>query len=364
MEVDSERLVVALPPNDDDRASSHAEGVLGQATQTRFVLKETPSLADAISLLHDGHVDLLVASAFMWGEMEQNGLAVAACLQRREPTWVMVSDDKPEMLHHEAVVGCDHPLLHRQLTRLRPDLNLLDPRTMVEEWDSMSGAERTAWYEQARQSGTVEGYVIPRSLHRSLPGRPPRRHTLGLHRDDPTRPRFVPPPLGGLTLLISRSGFPNSGLKHLSDESALISHRIERSMLAAVPPALRPITGIHVERRRPRTLLMEAAKVEDEHTLESMLNPEASLNTKGHRVEIIIETLGAQGRGSASSERVFPVEHTHTGMVRALEEWSEVLQAMTSEHAALTKGAQFMGEFEEAYMGAHGAMMQLDEDRE
>ena len=76
MEVDSERLVVALPPNDNDRASSHAEGVLGQATPTRFVLKETPSLADAISLLHDGHVDLLVASAFMWGEMEQNGLAV------------------------------------------------------------------------------------------------------------------------------------------------------------------------------------------------------------------------------------------------------------------------------------------------
>jgi len=37
---------------------------------------------------------------------------------------------------------------------------------------------------------------------------------------------------------------------------------------------------------------------------------------------------------------------------------------MTSEHAALTKGAQFMGEFEEAYMGAHGAMMQLDEDGE
>ena len=363
MEGEMDRLLVALPPNDDDRASSHATSVLGPSAQPRFVLKEAPSLHDAISLLHDGHVDLLVASAAMWGDMDQTGLAIAACLQRREPTWVMVSDDKPEMLHHEARVGCDHPLLERQLTRLRPDLALVDPNESVEDWGSMDGAARTAWYEEARQRGNLEGYVIPRSLHRSLPGRPPRRHTLGLHRDDPTRPRFVPPPLGGLTLIISRSGFPNEGLKHLSDAGALLAHRMERAMLAAVPASLRPITGIHVERRRPRTLLLEAAKVEDEHTIESMLNPEASLKTKGHRVEIIIETLGANGRGSASSERVFPVEHTHTGMVRALEEWSEVLQAMTSEHPALSKGAQFMGEFEASYVEAHGAMMDLDEDR-
>ncbi|MEC7461345.1 MAG: hypothetical protein VX891_04575 [Candidatus Thermoplasmatota archaeon] len=361
MEVDTERLVVALPPDDDDRASSHASGVLSQSSQPPFVHKQAPSLHDAASLLHDGHVDLLVASAQMWGEMEQNGLTIAACLQRREPTWVMVSDDKPEMLHHEAKVGCDHPLLERQLTRLRPDLVLINPRTMNDAWDDMSGVERTAWYEQTRQRGTLEGYVIPRSLHRSLPGRPPRRHTLGLHRDDPTRPRFVPPPLGGLTLLISRSGFPNEQLKPMSDAGALLAHRIERAMLAAVPAVLRPITGIHVERRRPATLLMEAAKVEDEHTLESMLDPEASLKTKGHRVEIIIETLGAGGRGSASSERVFPVEHTHTGMVRALEEWSEVLQAMTSEHAALVKGAHFMGEFEASFSEAHGAMMRLED---
>ena len=362
MEAEMERLVVALPPDDDDRASAHASGVLGQYNAPTFVLKEAPSLHDAISLLHDGHVDLLVASAPMWGDMEQNGLSIAACLQRREPTWVMVSDDKPEMLYHEAKVGCDHPLLHRQLTRLRPDLVLVDPRSVEDGWDGMSGTERTAWYEDARQTGALEGYVIPRALHRSLPGRPPRRHTLGLHRDDPTRPRFVPPPLGGMTLLISRSGFPNEQLKPISDAGALLAHRIERAMLAAVPAPLRPITGIHVERRRPGTLLMEAAKVEDEHTLESMLDPEASLKTKGHRVEIIIEALGANGRGSASCERVFPVEHTHTGMVRALEEWSEVLQAMTSEHAALVKGAQFMGEFEASYIEAHGAMMHLEDD--
>ena len=362
MEAELERLVVALPPDDDDRASAHASSVLGQANRPTFALKQTPSLHDAVSLLRDGHVDLLVASAQMWGDIEQNGLTIAACLQRREPTWVMVSDDKPEMLHHEASIGCDHPLLHRQLARLRPDLVLIDPRTLNDTWDEMNGSERTAWYEDARQRGTLEGYVIPRSLHRSLPGRPPRRHTLGLHRDDPTRPRFVPPPLGGLTLLISRSGFPNAQLKPISDAGALLAHRIERAMMSAVPAALRPITGIHVERRRPATLLMEAAKVEDEHTIESMLDPEASLKTKGHRVEIIIETLGVSGRGSASSERVFPIEHTHTGMVRALEEWSEVLQAMTSEHAALVKGAQFMGEFEASYTEAHGAMMRLEDD--
>ena len=309
------------PPDDDDRASSHASGVLGQASQPTFVLKQAPSLHDAASLLHDGHVDLLVASAQMWGEMEQNGLTIAACLQRREPTWVMVSDDKPEMLHHEAKVGCDHPLLDRQLTRLRP--TLCGRSTHHERRLGRHERRRaTAWYEEARQRGTLEGYVIPRSLHRSLPGRPPRRHTLGLHRDDPTRSRFVPPPLGGLTLLISRSGFPNEQLKAMSDAGALLAHRIERAMLAAVPAALRSITGIHVERRRPATLLQEAAKVEDEHTLESMLDPEASLKTKGHRVEIIIETLGAGGRAVHQRARVPRRTHPHghgagaRGMVR------------------------------------------------
>ena len=35
---------------------------------------------------------------------------------------------------------------------------------------------------------------------------------------------------------------------------------------------------------------------------------------------------------------------------------------MTSEHAALVKGAQFMGEFEASYIEAHGAMMHLEDD--
>ena len=37
------------------------------------------------------------------------------------------------------------------------------------------------------------------------------------------------------------------------------------------------------------------------------------------------------------------------------------LQAMTSEHAALVKGAHFMGEFETSFSEAHGAMMRLED---
>ena len=85
MDADTERLVVALPPDDDDRASSHASGVLGQASQPTFVLKQAPSLHDAASLLHDGHVDLLVASAQMWGEMEQNGLTMPLAFSGANP---------------------------------------------------------------------------------------------------------------------------------------------------------------------------------------------------------------------------------------------------------------------------------------
>ena len=56
--------------------------------------------------------------------------------------------------------------------RLRPDLVLVDPRTMNDAWGDMSGVERTAWYEEARQRGTLEGYVIlAPSIEACLDGR-------------------------------------------------------------------------------------------------------------------------------------------------------------------------------------------------
>jgi hypothetical protein len=362
MEEEVARYLVALPPDDDDMASTHANGVLSGLSEPTFVTKPLPSMHDAVRLLLDGDVDLIAVSATQWSSMDKTGLTVASALGRREPTWVLVADDRPDMLEHGARVGCDHPLLHRQLRRFRPDLSLVNPNDEDPSWCTLPAAERVSRWEEQRTSGDLHGYVIPRSMHRCLEGRPPRRHTLGLYREDPTRHRFVPPPLGGFTLLVARSGFPAAPLRPISDVGALLAHRLERAILEAIPEHLQSMTGVHVERRRVGTLLQEAAKVEDEHAIESLLDPEASLKTKGHRLEIIVETLGVDGRGAAASERVFPEAEAHSGMVRALEEWSELLDAMTTDHEELGRGVHYMGEFEEAYAAAHPSMMRLEEE--
>ena len=54
--------------------------------------------------------------------MNVEGLKVSAFLPRRESTWVLVSDDKPEYLPLNATVICSRKLIKRQLLRMRPDL--------------------------------------------------------------------------------------------------------------------------------------------------------------------------------------------------------------------------------------------------
>lgn len=361
MEEERTRLVVALPPDDDDGASAHGSKVLSKSTNPTFDLKALPSFVDARTLLLDGTVDLMVVSARQWEAMDRAGLMVASVFPRREPTWVLVAEDKPEMLQHGARIGCDHPLLKRQLLRLRQDVILVDPSEGDPSWPEQSAAVRIEAWEAKRVEGDLDGYVVPRAMHASIEGRAPRRHTLGLHREDHARQRFIPPALGGFTLLVARSGFPVAPLKKFSEAGAVIAHRLERAMEEAIPEALRPITGIHVERRRIGTIIQEAAGVEDEHAIEALLDPESDLRTKGHRLEILMETVAHDGRGTAASERVFPEIEAHSGMVRALEEWAEVLEAMTTDHEDLGRGVHWLGEFEDAFVAAHDAMMRLEE---
>ena len=42
----------------------------------------------------------------------------------REPTWVLVADDKPEYLPFGAKIICEKELIKRQLLRMREDLTI------------------------------------------------------------------------------------------------------------------------------------------------------------------------------------------------------------------------------------------------
>ena len=101
----------------------------------------------------------------------------------------------------------------------------------------------------------------------------PRRHTLGIQRDEPTRERFIPPPMGGFTLLIARVGFPVKELVGLIDEASSLSYRLEKSVFDSLPNNLKEITGLIIEQRKIGTLIRQAKGNDDEHILESVLDP-------------------------------------------------------------------------------------------
>ena len=71
-------------------------------------------------------------SAFDWHGRDVEGLTIAGLLPRKEPTWVLVADDKPEYLEQHARILCDRELLRRQMMRMRPDLELETMEMMVE----------------------------------------------------------------------------------------------------------------------------------------------------------------------------------------------------------------------------------------
>ena len=124
--MDSERLVFLSTSSHGDGVRHQIEKVLEQRSKTfNAILRQTPTIGDALVLLDDGVGDLVAMSPQNWMEHKNEKIAIVGLLSRREPTWVLVSDDKPEYLVKNARIVCHHQLLQRQLLRLRQDLDLV-----------------------------------------------------------------------------------------------------------------------------------------------------------------------------------------------------------------------------------------------
>ena len=137
--MEDERLVFLSTSSHGDGVRQQIEKVLEQRSKTfNAILRQTPTIDDAIALLNDGVGDLVAMSPENWIQHQDEKLAILGLLSRREPTWVLVSDDKPEYLIKHARIVCHHPLLQRQMHRLRQDLKLLtkDDVDIHEEYDS------------------------------------------------------------------------------------------------------------------------------------------------------------------------------------------------------------------------------------
>jgi hypothetical protein len=350
--------------------SSNRDGVRRQIEKTietnrtrfDFILKQLPHMESAISALKEGHGDFLAMSAHQWKNLQHDGLSIIGVLPRREPTWVLVSEDKPEYLQSKAIVVCDHLLLRRQTRRLRSDLSLLSSQEFADSiskgdaYAAMDDEDRIPWLEEQRQDGLVDGYIVNRGEHGALKFKA-RRHTLGLQRENPERTHFIPPPLYGFTLLVAREGFPSATVQPMCDNGAFIAHRMEVAFLASIPEALHPITGIFVEQRKVAAILREANRSNDEQTLEGVLDIDAKIKIPGPRLEMRIETLNHFGTVTAGAERVCPVEESHMGMVNVLREFQILLDMMQSEHEEIPR--THIGLSEE-FMMARPALLDLN----
>ena len=343
-----------------------------------FKLSQLPHIESAIEALKNGTGDLMAMSALDWRNLNIDGLEIVAVLPRREPTWVLVSDDKPEYLHQNALVVCDHELLRRQMRRLRSDLSILTGEQFAKHIGHLEGYlnldenERVHWIEECRQDGLLEGFVVSRGEHSALRYKS-RRHTLGMQRENPERTHFVPPPLYGFTLLVSRKGFAHSKTPPVTDSGAFLSHRIESALLDSLPEHLQEITGIFVEQRKFKTILKEAQRSGDDFTNESLLN---SGKAKAHegpskwdqatprkevpttaRIQMKVETLNFEGTVSASVERTCTVEESHMGMVNVLKEFEVLLDTMQSEHEEMVR--KFPG-LPEEFSQSRPALLRLE----
>ena len=151
------------------------------------------------------------------------------------------------------------------MRRLRSDLSILTGEQFAKHIGHLEGYlnldenERVHWIEECRQDGLLEGFVVSRGEHSALRYKS-RRHTLGMQRENPERTHFVPPPLYGFTLLVSRKGFAHSKTPPVTDSGAFLSHRIESALLDSLPEHLQEITGIFVEQRKFKTILKEAQR--------------------------------------------------------------------------------------------------------
>ena len=356
--MEDERLVFLSTSSHGDGVRQQIEKVLEQRSNTfNAILRQAPTIDDAIALLNDGVGDLVAMSPENWNLHQGDNLAIVGLLSRREPTWVLVSDDKPEYLIKHARIVCQHPLIQRQMLRLRQDLNLLEKEDVEVrlEVDSREEIERL---EELRLDGEIDGYVVKRSQYNLLSGKT-RRHTLGLQKGSPERSHFVPPPLNGFTLIVGRVGFPKQKVEHILDPSAEFAYRIESALLESIPSDLVELTGIHVEQRGVGTILREAKRNNDDWTMSAMIDTEKKVRESGTRVEMRIETLSVDGKVSACAEQVGSIEKHRIAMVNLLQEWGSVLTTLTSEHQATNRKIRNMpDEFHEE----RPAMMRIHSD--
>ena len=328
------RLEVLTTPSNYDGVRLQVENLIVKNRDSfNFKMTELPHIEVAIESLKSGTADMLAMSIEQWKSLDVEGLKISAFLPRREPTWVLVGDDKPEYLPLNATVICPKKLIKRQLIRMRPDLLVYDLREFLEleklslDSEVVDDGGGLELLEKLRNDGLIDGYVISRGQFSQIKSRV-RRHTLGMQREKPSqefeRSTFISPPLEGFTVLVSREGFPISVVKNLNDTAAETCYTVENAIFESLSDELKEICGIFVEQKKLSTILKQYVKlIDDSYALkigENYLIPSKKktrdLRTKwnpsrniiqGPRICIYFELLSKNSNVSLELVRIEPI---------------------------------------------------------
>ncbi len=339
------RIVIFTTPSKSDGVRRHIEQTVeSKGKHLDLLLKQLPSLDDAVHLLDSGSGDLIAISPEEWEQIRDNRFVLVGILPRREPTWVLVSDDNPDRLIKEPLIVCDSELMARQFRRVRPDATLLQSETVI---DDSGLEERELWMsiEQLRIEGKIDGYIVPRSLYSMLNIRS-RRHTLGLQREQPRglRERFIPPPMHGFTLLVGRLGFPHEEVESLCDHSAMVAYDVEDMLMKNLPEEYSGLTGIFVEQRKLGSLMNESKKNNDGFFEKFYVDTENKPIRSGPQIEVFMESLDHQGRVAFGCYKVIELEAMRLGTINILREFESIGLQLSTDFEELKRAPETLPE--------------------
>ena len=365
---EEDRFEILLCPEIGDGVSTHAKKFIDSSPDgLNLIEKQVPHIETAIQLLIDGHGDMVPVSANWWYNNRVKGLSSNLVLPRREPNRVLVGEDKPEYIPKRGIIIADCEIVKRQLIRSRKDINVMLPEELGEA--PVDVFERVEWLENLRLDEEIDGYTTTRALHSSLPTRA-RRHTLGIQRQDDTRSRYIPVPLEGYTVLLTREDFPISRFSKVMDAGAALSLRLEMTILDSIEENMLDKIGLIVEQRKVRTILTDVGNRGRTLGFENPLTEWKTFTSvsESHgpkdsdpRIDIILETISKDGMVTTSVERIFPLEESHSGAHNLVFNWNQILMVMREVPEADKRGR--MKEIMDNYIEDLVSKGRLSEDR-
>ena len=326
-------LRIARAPTD----SADLLGALANVNPSNFEFEEisAASLEEGFKMLDDGDADLLLGAAIdiSNSKLLNDGFQVIGALPLRDWNFVLVSEDRPRHLPKNAIILAEKQLVRRQLRRLRSDLRVRSanahlrieeiehPKELIEN-DLFAFSK---WAEELRNSGEIDGYVIPRHIHR-LAGMKTRRHALSQEPAEDELIRFLPSPHAGTILVIGRIGFPKKKFSEYLDIEAENSWEIGEIILSEIDDDMRNKIGLLVRHRQPATLIREAERRKDLLTHNLLIDPEGNLTTTETKVDIQIELISHRGNSTISMQRIADIADAIVATRFMVQDWKKLVK--------------------------------------